>query len=85
VSLRNRANERWECPNGDVWTVNLVEYDNNNYAPGGHDVVLQVKKNGNEVGHVTEHYDSSWKLLKTNHHPPGFNPNSTIPSGCKMV
>lgn len=84
MSLRNKVNERWECPNGDVWTVNLVEYDSSTTA-GGKDIVLQIKKNGVEVGHVTEHYNASWKLLKTNHHPPGFNPNTAIPSNCKIA
>lgn len=84
MSLRERVNERWECPNGDIWTINLVEY-NSTTTPGGRDIVLQVKKNGKEIGHVTEHYNSSGNLLATNYHPPGFNPNTAIPSDCRMV
>lgn len=84
MSLRNKANERWECPNGDVWTVNLVEY-NSTTTPGGKDIVLQVKRNGSEVGHVTEHYDSSWNLLKTNYHPSSFDPTTAIPRDCRMI
>jgi hypothetical protein len=82
--LRNRADERWECPNGDVWDVRLVEYDSTT-TKGGKDIVLQLKKNGSEVGHVTEHYDSSWKLMKTNYHPIGFNSSKAIPSSCKRI
>jgi hypothetical protein len=84
MPLKHKLEETWKCPNGDVWTVYLVEYDSTT-TRGGRDIVIQVKMNGVEVGHVTEHYDASGKLLKINRHPPGFNPNKAVPSDCKRV
>jgi len=50
-----RLQEKYICPNGDMWEVWLVIYATDRYAPDGKDEVLQYKKNGHEVGHHTRH------------------------------
>ncbi len=63
-----RLQEKYVCPNGDIWEVWLVVYDTDRYAPGGRDEVLQYKKNDAEVGHHTRHLDKDSNLLQENLH-----------------
>lgn len=76
--------EQWKCPNGDMWEVHVVQYMSTK-TQGGFDIVISVQHNGREVGHVTEHYDSSKTLLKKNTHPHGFDPQRAIPSDCQRI
>ena len=70
-----RLQEKYICPNGDVWEVWLVIYDSDEYTPGGKDEILQYKKNSREVGHYTRHLDKAGRLLHDNHHGVTFLPN----------
>ena len=63
-----RLQGKYACPNGDVWEVWFVVYDNDNYAPGGRDEVTQYEKNGREVGHHTRHLDKDGNLIHENHY-----------------
>lgn len=50
------------------------------YVVGGKDEVLQYKKNGYEVGHLTRHLDGDGCLLQEN--PHGI---TSVPKHCKRV
>ena len=63
-----RLEERYITPSGDDWEIWLVVYDFDRYARGGRDEIMQYKKNGREVGHITRHLDANGKLLQENVH-----------------
>ncbi len=75
-----RLQEKYVAPNGDEWEVWLVIYDTDRYAAGGHDEVIQYKKNGREVGHHTRHLDKDGDLLQEN-----FQGITSIPGDAKRV
>lgn len=75
-----RLQDRYITPNGDTWEIWFVVYDNDRYARGGRDEILQYKKNGREVGHITHHLDANGKLLQENIH--GI---TSIPPDAKRV
>ena len=75
-----RLQEKYACPNGDIWEVWLVTYASDNYALGGSDEVLQYKKNGYEVGHHTRHLDKDGRLIHENDH--GI---TTLPADAKRI
>ena len=72
-----RLYEKYICDNGDIWEIWIVEYDTNRYFKEGRDFVTQFKKNGIEVGHITEHYDGEGVMQKKNIHG-----TTSIPNGC---
>ena len=61
-----RLQEKYICPNGDIWEVWFVVYNTDRYTPDGKDEVLQFKKNGHEVGHHTRHLDKNGRLVHEN-------------------
>jgi len=63
-----RLQKRYRTPNGDMWEEWLVRYDTDKYDAGGHDEVLQYKKNGYEVGHITYHLDRNGRVMQENRH-----------------
>ena len=68
-----RLQKRYKTSNGDIWEEWLVIYDTDRYIKGGRDEILQYKKNGYEVGHITYHLDSQGTLLQENRHgQPGL-------------
>jgi len=75
-----RLQARYQTANGDVWEEWFVRYDTDEYAEGGYDEVLQVKKNGRETGHVTWHYNSSGRLLSRNVHG-----DASIPGDAEQI
>lgn len=45
-----------------------MAHDTDRYVRGGRDEILQYKKNGRAVGHVTHHFDANGNLLQENIH-----------------
>ena len=60
-----RLQKRYKTSNGDIWEEWLVIYDTDRYIKGGRDEILQYKKNGYEVGHITYHLDSQGTVSYT--------------------
>ena len=73
-----RLQTRYRTPNDDVWEEWFVRYDSDEYATGGYDEVLQVKRNGREMGHTTWHYDGNGHLLAKNDHGDTTIPGDAV-------
>jgi len=56
-----RQTEKYKDDAGNIWTVEYVTYDSTSGDPGDYDEVMQVKKNGREMGHLTYHKDKKGK------------------------
>lgn len=63
-----RLQEEYVTPGGDHWEIWFVVYQTDRYARGGRDEILQFKKKGREVGHITRHLDDGGNLLQENRH-----------------
>lgn len=74
-----RLNQRYRTPNGDIWEEWLVIYDTDAYDEVGRDEVLQYKKNGYEIGHITRHLDRHGRLLRENSHGNPYIPSDATP------
>ena len=70
-----RLQDRYRTPNGDLWEEWLVIYNSDRYAEGGYDEVLQYKKNGYEVEHITYHRDKYGNLLQEHKHGSPYIPD----------
>ena len=53
---------------GHIWYEYYSEYPNDNYAPGGRDEVIQIKRGNQEMGHITWHRDANGRELSKNVH-----------------
>ena len=67
----------------DRWEVNYVEYASTTGDPGDRDEVIQIKKNGHQVGSVTWHLDKDGNK-KTSTHEKGIQrvPGSATKVSC---
>ena len=57
MAPRHRDTETYRDSKGNIWTIEYVVYDSTTGDPGDYDEVMQLKKNGREMGHITYHKD----------------------------
>jgi hypothetical protein len=81
MAPRHRDTETYRDGSGNVWTIEYVVYDSTSGNPGDYDEVIQLKKNGKEVGHITYHKDKSGG----NKIPPRQTGSVSLPPDAKRV
>jgi len=81
MAPRHRDTERYRDSEGNIWTIEYVLYDSTSGDAGDYDEVMQVKKNGREMGHLTYHKDKKGK----NKIPPRLTGSVNLPPDAKRV
>lgn len=81
MAPQHRDTENYEDSQGNIWAIEYVVYNSTAGDPGDYDEVMQLKKNGKEVGHITYHKDKNGR----DKIPPRQTGNISLPSGTRRV
>ncbi len=63
---RAKDKECYQDDDGNRWEIFYVIYDSTTGDPGDYDEVMELRKNGNQEGHVTYHKDKNGVTKKEN-------------------